>query len=122
MTETAIKPPTTARAKTPHQTSPKAQWAGRPAQGGGRIDAMNVSRHAGPRQILQKLSLTVKPGELVAIAGGSGAGKTTLLQTLAGLQPPSAGQVWHDGIIRGARTGMDARIGYVPQDDIIHLE
>src|SRR5262249_61304638 len=35
---------------------------------------------------------------------------------------PSAGQVWHDGIIRGARTSMDARIGYVPQDDIIHLE
>jgi ABC-type multidrug transport system ATPase subunit/ABC-type multidrug transport system permease subunit len=91
-------------------------------QRGGRIDAINVSRHAGPRQILQKLSLTVKPGELVAIAGGSGAGKTTLLETLAGLQPPSAGRLWHDGIIRGARTSMDARIGYVPQDDIIHLE
>ena len=72
--------------------------------------------------ILQELSLTVKPGELVAIAGGSGAGKTTLLETLAGLQPPSAGQVWHDGVIRGARPSMDARIGYVPQDDIIHLE
>jgi ABC transport system ATP-binding/permease protein len=91
-------------------------------QRGGRIDANNVSRQAGARQILQKLSLTVKPGELVAIAGGSGAGKTTLLETLAGLQPPSAGQVWHDGIIRGARTSMDARIGYVPQDDIIHME
>lgn len=89
---------------------------------GGRIDAIDVSRHAGARQILQKLSLTVKPGELVAIAGGSGAGKTTLLETLAGLQPPSAGQVWHDGIIRGARASADARIGYVPQDDIIHLE
>src|ERR1700745_2060648 len=89
---------------------------------GGRVDAINVSRHAGARQILQKLSLTVKPGELVAIAGGSGAGKTTLLETLAGLQPPSVGQVWHDGVIRGARTSMDARIGYVPQDDIIHLE
>jgi ABC-type multidrug transport system ATPase subunit len=91
-------------------------------QRGGRIDAIDVCRHAGARQILQKLSLTVKPGELVAVAGGSGAGKTTLLETLAGLQPPSTGQVWHDGIIRGARAGMDARIGYVPQDDIIHLE
>ena len=91
-------------------------------QRGGRIDAIDVSRHAGGRQILQKLSLTVKPGELVAVAGGSGAGKTTLLETLAGLQPPSAGQVWHDGVIRGVRASMDARIGYVPQDDIIHLE
>ena len=91
-------------------------------QRGGRIDAIDVSRHASGRQILQKLSLTVKPGELVAVAGGSGAGKTTLLETLAGLQPPSSGQVWHDGVIRGARASMDARIGYVPQDDIIHLE
>ena len=64
-------------------------WVAPDMQRGGRIDAINVSRHAGARQILQQLSLTVKPGELVAIAGGSGAGKTTLLETLAGLQPPS---------------------------------
>jgi len=94
----------------------------RESQRGTRIDAISVSRYAGARQILQELSLTVKPGELVAIAGGSGAGKTTLLETLAGLQPPSAGQLWYDGIIRGARTRMDSPIGYVPQDDIIHLE
>jgi ABC transport system ATP-binding/permease protein len=91
-------------------------------QRGGRIDAIGVSRRVGTRQILQKVSLTVQPGELVAVAGGSGAGKTTLLETLAGLAPPSTGQVWHDGVICGARAGMDARIGYVPQDDIIHLE
>ena len=106
MTEMSIKPPTTARLA--HVTSAPE------AQRGGRIDAINVSRHAGARQILQEMSLSVKPGELVAIAGGSGAGKTTLLETLAGLQPPSAGQVRHDGIIRGARTSVDARIGYVP--------
>jgi ABC-type multidrug transport system ATPase subunit/ABC-type multidrug transport system permease subunit len=90
--------------------------------GGGRIDAVNVSRHVGARQILQELSLTVKPGELVAIAGGSGAGKTTLLEILAGQQPPAAGEVRHDGVSCGARASADSRIGYVPQDDIIHLE
>src|SRR3954466_1811588 len=115
MTETAIKSPTTARSRAPHQTSPEGQR-------GGRIDAINVSRHAGPRQILQELSLSVKPGELVAIAGGSGAGKTTLLEILAALQPPSSGDVWHDGSVCGARGSGAARIGYVPQDDIIHLE
>lgn len=83
-----------------------------PSLAEGRIDALRVSRHAGGRQLLHELSLTVRPGELVAIAGGSGAGKTTLLETLAGLQPPSGGQVRHDS----------TRIGYVPQDDIIHLE
>jgi ABC-type multidrug transport system ATPase subunit/ABC-type multidrug transport system permease subunit len=90
--------------------------------GGGRIDAVNVSRHVGTRQILQKLSLSVEPGELVAIAGGSGTGKSTLLEILAGLQPPSGGEVRHDGVARGARVSADSRIGYVPQDDIIHVE
>ncbi len=115
MTELAFEPPRTER--MPALANDAAR-----AHGGGRIDALGVSRHAGTRQILQELSMTVKPGELVAIAGGSGAGKTTLLETLAGLQPPSSGQVWHDGVVRGARVSMDARIGYVPQDDIIHLE
>ena len=89
---------------------------------GGRVDAVDVSRHVGGRQILQELSISVEPGELVAIAGGSGAGKSTLLEILAGLQPPSAGEVRHDGVVRGARVSADSRIGYVPQDDIIHLE
>jgi ABC-type multidrug transport system ATPase subunit/ABC-type multidrug transport system permease subunit len=90
--------------------------------GGARVDAVDVSRSAGGRQILNKVSLSVEPGELVAIAGGSGAGKTTLLEILAGLQPPSAGQLWHDGVVRGDRVDDDAKVGYVPQDDIIHLE
>ena len=91
-------------------------------RGGTRVDAISMSRRVGGRQILHRLSLSVDPGELVAIAGGSGAGKTTLLETLAGLQPPSAGEVRYDGVVRGARGGADFRIGYVPQDDIIHLE
>jgi ABC-type multidrug transport system ATPase subunit/ABC-type multidrug transport system permease subunit len=109
MTELAFEPPTI------------EQFEPLPSVGG-RVDAVNVSRQVGARHILQELSLSVEPGELVAIAGGSGAGKTTLLEILAGLQPPSAGEVRHDGGIRGARLSTDSRIGYVPQDDIIHLE
>ena len=55
---------------------------------------------------------------MVAVAGGSGAGKTTLLELLAGLQPPSAGEVRHDG----ARVSAQSRIGFVPQDDVVHQE
>jgi ABC transport system ATP-binding/permease protein len=90
--------------------------------GGGRVDAVEVSRQVGARRIVQELSLSIEPGELVAIAGGSGTGKTTLLEILAGLQPPSSGEVQHDGVVRGARATTESRIGYVPQDDIIHLE
>jgi ABC-type Mn2+/Zn2+ transport system ATPase subunit/ABC-type multidrug transport system permease subunit len=92
------------------------------APGAGRVDAVEVSRQVGARRILQELSLSIEPAELVAIAGGSGAGKTTLLEILAGLQAPSSGEVRHDGFVHGARTRIDSRIGYVPQDDIIHLE
>ena len=116
MTELTSEPTTIER------FSPLPPGRTRVGPGGGRIDAVNVSRHVGARQILRELSLSVKPGELVAIAGGSGAGKTTLLEILAGLQPPSAGEVRHDGVVRGARASGDSRIGYVPQDDIIHLE
>ncbi|MEJ2399760.1 MAG: ABC transporter ATP-binding protein [Xanthomonadales bacterium] len=53
-----------------------------------------VASPEGPLRILDDVGLDVAAGESVAIVGTSGAGKSTLLGLLAGLDEPSAGQVW----------------------------
>ena len=52
---------------------------------------------APPLRILRGASLAIRRGETVAIVGASGSGKTTLLSLLAGLDSPTAGEVWLSG-------------------------
>ncbi len=56
-----------------------------------------VSSPEGILTILDDVSFNVLAGETVAVIGPSGAGKTTLLSVLAGLDEPTAGQVWLNG-------------------------
>ncbi len=48
-------------------------------------------------EVLSGLSLSIYPGERVAIIGASGSGKTTLLQIMGGLDNPTSGEVLIDG-------------------------
>jgi putative ABC transport system ATP-binding protein len=56
-----------------------------------------VSSPEGTLTILDCVNLEVRHGESIAIVGASGAGKSTLLGLLAGLDVPSAGEIWLDG-------------------------
>jgi putative ABC transport system ATP-binding protein len=49
-------------------------------------------------EILQGISLDIPAGQFVAIVGASGSGKSTLLGLLAGLDAPSEGEIWLDGV------------------------
>ena len=70
-------------------------------------------------EILKGVSLTVAPGEIVAIIGPNGAGKSTLLKTIAGLLHPSSGKILLDGKpIHSLSPRAIARAGvaFVPQE------
>lgn len=91
---------------------------------GVRIDVVSVRKEVGDgKNLLQDVSLSILPGEMVAIVGGSGAGKSTLMDAMSGVRPATHGQVLYNG--RDYYSEIDQyrhTLGYVPQDDIIHRE
>jgi ABC-type multidrug transport system ATPase subunit/ABC-type multidrug transport system permease subunit len=93
------------------------------ARDGVGVRARDLTRTVRGGPILRGVSLDVRPGELLAIVGGSGAGKTTLLEALAGVRPADAGTVEYGGVpLYRNLAGLRGALGYVPQDDIIHLD
>ena len=70
------------------------------------IQLDNIGMAFQGREVLQGVSLTVAPAEIVTLIGPNGAGKTTLVRIALGLQQPTSG-------VRKAKKGL--RIGYMPQ-------
>jgi ABC-type multidrug transport system ATPase subunit len=76
----------------------------------------------GGRRVLDGVSVAVPAGRLVAVIGASGAGKTLLLEALAGVRRPTSGTVRYDHAGTGATGPAGVGVGFVPQDDIVHLD
>ncbi len=89
---------------------------------GHRIDAVKLGREVqNRRMILRNVSMTVNPGEFVALVGGSGAGKSTLMKAMNGYEPANHGHLLLDGEPLYSKLDLyRTQMGYVPQDDIIH--
>lgn len=61
------------------------------------LELRGIAHNWGASRVLSGVDLTLAGGEIVAILGPSGSGKSTLLKIVAGLETPSAGQVWIEG-------------------------
>lgn len=89
------------------------------------VDVTNVliTRGKGRKSFVtgNNVSLNIKPGELVAIIGGSGAGKSTILNCMCGYLPPKRGDVYINGMnLYQNFDSLKDLIGYVPQSDIVY--
>ena len=73
------------------------------------LEVRNLSRHFGAVKALDDCSLTVHPGEVVALAGDNGAGKTTMIKAISGVYPPTSGKILIDGSPVSFSSPEDAR-------------
>ncbi|MFF6904907.1 ABC transporter ATP-binding protein [Streptomyces sp. NPDC012389] len=102
----------------------KAVEAPGPADPVTRVESLSVRR--GRIEALRRVTLTVAPGETVALMGRNGAGKSTLLSALVGMVEPTSGSVRVGGLAP-ARTdprAMIRRVGLVPQEprDLLYAD
>ncbi|TLS47268.1 ATP-binding cassette domain-containing protein [Streptomyces montanus] len=126
-TSTGATPPSPAPRPVPHRsrlfrkrdtpTSPSARVVA-------AVDNLTVRR--GRVEALHDVTLTVAPGETIALMGRNGAGKSTLLSALVGLVEPAAGSVRVGGAVphRTAPRDLVRRVGLVPQEprDLLYAD
>lgn len=61
------------------------------------LELRDIYKSYGPVKVINGISISFQPGEIMAIVGPSGAGKTTLLQIAGTLDRPDSGEVFFDG-------------------------
>ena len=100
------------------------QLARREYHGNLTIEAAEVVVNApNGKRLIEPVSMTVFPSELVALMGPAGAGKTTLLKALNGYTKPVEGKVLFNGAsLYDYYDRFRQQLGYVPQDDIVHAQ
>ncbi|HEY3010881.1 MAG TPA: ATP-binding cassette domain-containing protein [Micromonosporaceae bacterium] len=81
------------------------------------VDRVTVA-YGKERPVLREVTVTARPGRVLAVTGPSGAGKTTLLWSMAGLLRPLSGTVAVDGTpVRDRDHAVAQRVVLVPQDN-----
>jgi heme exporter protein A len=84
------------------------------------IQATDLVRNFGTRRAVNGVSLTLVPGDCLALFGPNGAGKTTLLRMLGGLLRPSSGSAAIEGIPLPGSADVRARVGLVSHQTMLY--
>jgi sulfate transport system ATP-binding protein len=80
-----------------------------------KIGVRDVSKRFNEFTALDRVSLDINSGGLIALLGPSGSGKTTLLRIIAGLEWPDSGDIYFDGADALTRATADRHVGFVFQ-------
>ncbi|TAJ88403.1 MAG: ABC transporter ATP-binding protein [Reyranella sp.] len=104
------------QADRPPVAAPPPQEAITRSTDGMAIEARDLTRDFGRFRAVDRVSFTVRPGEIFGLLGPNGAGKSTTFRMLCGLLVPSAGSAHVAGVDLGrARATARERIGYMSQ-------
>ncbi len=83
------------------------------------LSLRNVTKSFGAVEALRRVDLDVAPGKVTALVGDNGAGKSVLIQTIAGIFPPTSGEMYWRGEqvhVHNPRNAADLGIATVYQD------
>ncbi|MAJ87295.1 MAG: ABC transporter ATP-binding protein [Cellvibrionales bacterium TMED148] len=87
------------------------------------LEATSLSRNYGVLKAVDKVSFSVKPGEIVGLLGHNGAGKSTIMKMITGFLEPSGGRVLIDGEdVLERPEKVRAKIGYLPESPPLYTE
>ncbi len=86
----------------------------------GSLEADRLSLTFGDRQVLDGVSFSIPPGEVVGLLGPNGAGKTSAMRVLLGIVDPDDGEVRWRG--RPAAEGIRSHWGYMPQERGLYVK
>jgi len=84
------------------------------------LEAVDLVRAFGRRRAVNGVSISLQPGDCLALFGPNGAGKTTLLRMLGGLLRPTAGNAAIDGLPLPGDESVRARVGLVSHQTMLY--
>ena len=80
------------------------------------IEIENLVKKFGPLTVVDKISFTVKPGEVLGFLGPNGAGKSTTMKMITGFLAPTSGRIRvYDHEVEGDALEAKKLIGYLPE-------